>query len=59
MDIQKKFIDACKVGDFDTVKSLLDNAQVNPAYNSNSAILWASYNGHYNVVKLFLFTTMT
>ena len=54
MDIQKKFIDACKVGDFDTVKSLLDNAQVNPVDDNNLAIKWASKNRHLNVVKLLL-----
>ena len=54
MDIQKEFIKACKVGDFDTIKSLLDNENVNPVYYSNWAIRLASRNGHYNVVKLLL-----
>ena len=32
--------------------------RVNPADENNSAIQWASFNGHFNVVKLFLFTTV-
>src|SRR3989304_1480529 len=54
MDIQQAFIKACKVGDFDKVKSLLSNEKVNPAYNNNVAIQLASKYGHYNVVKLLL-----
>ena len=54
MDIQKEFFEACKIGDFDKVKSLLLNETVNPEDENNSAIRWASKKGHYNVVKLLL-----
>src|SRR3989304_3981375 len=54
MDIQQQFFEACKIGDFDKVKSLLVNENVNPAYNNNYAIQMASYKGHYNIVKLLL-----
>ena len=54
MSFQLQFIEACKIGDFNTVKSLLVNENVNPIYDNNSAIRWATYNGHYKVVKLLL-----
>ena len=54
MDIQQAFIETCKVGDFDKVKSLLFNEKNNLACYGNLAIQWASFNGHYNVIKLLL-----
>ena len=54
MDIQKEFIEACKIGDFDKVKYILINETVNPADNNNYAIQLASQKGHYNIVKLLL-----
>ena len=54
MDFQYEFIEACQIGDFDKVKSLLVNEKVNPTYNNNYAIRLASENGHYNVLKLLL-----
>ena len=54
MDIQKEFIKACKVGDFDIVKSLLFNENVNPADDNNLAIQLTSLNGHFNIVELLL-----
>ena len=58
MNFQQEFIEACNIDDFDKVKSLLVNEQVNPAYENNYAIQLASQYGYCNIVKLFLFTTI-
>ena len=62
MDIQQEFFEACKIDDFNKVKSLLFNAIVINFYkisdNNNFAIQLATTNCYFNIVKLLLFTTM-
>jgi len=55
MSFQQYFLKACEIGNFDKVKSLLFNENVNLAYDKNLAIELASNNGHYNIIQLASF----
>ena len=48
------FIEACKDGSFDTVKSLLDDKRINPADKKNIAFILACEYGKTDIVKLLL-----
>ena len=48
------FIEACKDGSFDTVKSLLDDKRINPADKNNIAFILACEYGKTDIVKLLL-----
>uniref|UniRef100_A0A6C0JSM1 Uncharacterized protein n=1 Tax=viral metagenome TaxID=1070528 RepID=A0A6C0JSM1_9ZZZZ len=50
--LNAKFIDACSVGDIETVIALIN--KVDPSAGNNLAIRYASVNGHVKVVKILL-----
>jgi ankyrin repeat protein len=53
-NIQKQFHQAIENNDIKNVKLLLNQPKVNPAYNNNSAIIYASMEGYYDIVELLI-----
>jgi ankyrin repeat protein len=51
--INNQFIKACKTGNLEMVNACLASG-VDPSANDNSAIRWASFNGHISVVDRLL-----
>ena len=51
---QKKFYYSCINGEVETVKRLLQDKWVDPAYDNNLAIRWAASNGQVETTKLLL-----
>lgn len=50
----EEFIEACKNGNLEVVRLLLNDPRVGPSAKDNYAIRLASYNGHLEVVRLLL-----
>ena len=48
-----KFIEACKIGDISVIERYIREGG-DPSFANNTAIQWASVNGHTEVVKLLL-----
>jgi len=49
-----KFIKACGSGDIDVVRELLQDENIDPAYNDNAAIQCATEKGHTEIVRLLI-----
>ena len=51
-----KFIEACKNGNIEIVKSIinLDNDKIDIHFNNDRAFRWACAKGHIEIVKLLL-----
>lgn len=47
-------INAARKGDLKKVNEILANGKVDPAANSNEALRWAAFNGHFEVVDCLL-----
>ena len=54
MSKQEEFNEAAMYGRDEVIELLLKHKDVDPSFNNNHAIFWASRNGHEKIVKLLL-----